>query len=376
VARVILAGGGYAGIQIAVGVLTPGCQVLLVDRSPVHQLITRLPEVVGGGVAPQRCGIPYDAFLPRCVQRIEAEITGIDPLRREVRTENGTYQADSLAVTLGSEIEDLGIDGVHDHAFALKSIDDAVRLRDCLRELSARKGQVRVTIVGAGYTSTEVAGQLSDPGVRSLASGTRVTVTVVSPESRLLIEANERVSTIAEATLRRKGVTFRFNTPVERVHAGEVQLAGGETLPSDITVWAMTTRAVSVVQRAWNSNGKRLPVDPYLRSPAMTGVYLAGDIALAHDYRNDRVVPASAQMAVQEGAVVARNIAADLQRTRPRDFRPVFLGEALALGGSDGVAEVGGLVFTGRRALAIKRAALARYVASLGGVRLVRHYAL
>jgi NADH dehydrogenase len=103
-------------------------------------------------------------------------------------------------------------------------------------------------------------------------------------------------------------------------------------------------------------------------------VYVAGDAAEVFDFTRGKPVPWTAQLAVQEGEVVARNIAASLEDRPLTEFQAWPLGEALSLGGTDAVAEVAGLVLSGRPAAMVKRAALLRYLRSLGGPRLIARY--
>jgi NADH dehydrogenase len=146
-------------------------------------------------------------------------------------------------------------------------------------------------------------------------------------------------------------------------------------LEADVVLWAAHSRAWPLCGNTARAGvDGRVVVDPYLQAEGLSRVFVAGDTALAYDYVHDRVASSSAQLAVQQGALVARNLAAALEGRPLREYRPHILGEALSLG-RDGAAEVGGVVVTGRAALAVKEAALVRYLRSLGGVRFVSEYA-
>jgi NADH:ubiquinone reductase (H+-translocating) len=109
----------------------------------------------------------------------------------------------------------------------------------------------------------------------------------------------------------------------------------------------------------------KIAVDPYLSVEGQERIFACGDASSAYDYAKGQVSASSAQLALQEGDVVARNIDA-MVRGRPlREYRPRVIGEALSLGGDDAVAEVGGLLLFGRAAAVVKRAALLRYLAGL-----------
>jgi NADH dehydrogenase FAD-containing subunit len=132
-------------------------------------------------------------------------------------------------------------------------------------------------------------------------------------------------------------------------------------------VWAGQTRLgidVHGLSRQLVSEAN-IGVDAYLRVDGLDRIFACGDASSAYDYAKGQVSASSAQLALQEGDVVARNIDA-MVRGRPlREYRPRVIGEALSLGGDDAVAEVGGLLLFGRAAAVVKRAALLRYLAGL-----------
>jgi NADH dehydrogenase len=180
---------------------------------------------------------------------------------------------------------------------------------------------------------------------------------------------------MAEAVLRSKGVSFMLRSAVECVEGGHVVLASGAGVPADVVVWAAHTRSSSQAGDGWQRGiDGRIVVDPYLRAAGSERIFIAGDNALAYDYARDRPAPSNAQLAVQQGALVAQNVAAASHGRTPAEYRPRMLGEALSLGGKDGVAQVGGVVVSGRLALTAKQAALIRYLSGIGRPGLTARY--
>jgi NADH dehydrogenase len=260
----------------------------------------------------------------------------------------------------------------------LKSVDQARRFSQLLVDRADQASTLSIVVVGSGYTGTELAGELAEPGNLPLGAGRRaVNVTVVSMDSRLLAEGNERLAAVAQRALTAKGVRFLLGVRVQQVDAAGVMLESGRRIPADLVVWAARTRAPREVAQDGVMAGLagKIAVDPYLRVPGCEGVYAAGDVALVRDYRWGTYVPATAQFALGQADTMAHNIAAELDGQGLQEYRPHSLGEALSLGGKEGVAELGGVLVTGNAALAAKNAALARYLYRLGGLRLVRQYA-
>ena len=374
---VCILGGGYAGLRVAralSGRLESGWTITLVDRGTCHQLITRLPEVVAGTIAPEAACLPFATVLTRRVTHLAADIASVDLESRAVTTSHGEVRADIVVIAFGTAPYRALIPGAVQHTTPLKSVEDAVRIRDTIAGMRRSQSLVSVVIVGAGYTGTEVAGELTAPGYadrRSAGLG-RVSVRLVAEDPRLLPQASTRLSNAVETILRARGVPIHLGQSVDRVDGSGVHTRTGDSYGADLVIWAGETRvAWNVIQPAaiHDASGK-LPVDPYLRVRGDEDTFACGDIALVYDFAHGRVAASSAQLAVQEGDTVARNVASRATGRPPVEFRPHVLGEALGLGDSDGAAEVGGAIVTGRAAIAVKRAALVRYLAGLSRPRL------
>lgn len=369
---VCILGGGYAGVRVArelAGRLDSAWTITLVDRGQCHQLITRLPEVVAGKIEGAEACLPFSRVLPRRVQFRLADVLGVDLKGCRVDTSEGTIRPDFLVIALGTAPNFLGIPGAESHCVTVKSVQDATRLRDSLVDLRSRLAAVRVVIVGAGYTGTEVAGELSADEYRGSPAGgsSWVDVRIVADDARLLPQASRRVSAAVERILRNRHVPLHLGQSVQSVDAAGLQTASGTRFEADLVVWAGQTRVAVSVQGSTRQSLPvgNIPVDPYLRADGLDTIFACGDASLAFDFAHDRVSASSAQLALQQGDVVARNIDATVRGRLLQEYRPHVIGEALSLGGDDAVAEVGGLLLSGRAAVAVKRAALLRYLAGL-----------
>lgn len=376
--RVVIAGAGYAGLQAALRLARssqPGA-ITVVDRNDYHQLITRLPELVGGTLHPSKVRIPYLRLLGQGIAHVQAEVTALDPEDLAIETRAGRIRGDYLIIALGSSPDFHGVPGTQEYAYPVRSVSQAQALRQRIEQVTAERDHVRVVIVGAGYTGTEVAGELAECG-RRLGKSKTISITVVAPESGLLKEADPRLGITAERILREKGIHFRLRHEVTAIERDRVLVTPGEPCQADVVVWAARASAAPphLPGAATLVADGRISVDPYLRPAQFKRVYLAGDLAAPYDFQLDRLAPPSAQMAVEEGNTAGSNVASLIAGCEPREFRARELGEALALGGSQGVASLAGTIVTGRPALAVKKAALLRYLYGIGGAGLAREYA-
>jgi len=373
VPSVLVLGGGYAGIAAVTRLLRrPGREwkITLVDRGEGHELQTRLPAVLAGRLTTEKAVIPFTRLLDGRVDLIHGAATAIMPAERAANVGAQTIRADHLVIAVGGTPDFLGIGGAAENCFVFKSVADAQALQGAIAGFD-RSRPIHAVVVGAGYTGTEVAGELAHWPDR------QIEVVVVADTDRLLQDGAERLGVVAQHILADAGVTFRLGVMVDRVTGSSVHLETGEEIPADIVVWAAhTSGAGATLDAPWRLTvDGRIVTEPSLQAAGFPRVWVAGDAAAIYDYRLDRPVPSSAQMAVEEGRLIADNILAVEAGLPPEEFRPVKLGEALTLGDGTGVADVGGVVVTGRAAGAAKEAALVRYLLRIGGPRLAARYA-
>ncbi|HEX6509472.1 MAG TPA: FAD-dependent oxidoreductase [Chloroflexota bacterium] len=370
--RICIVGGGYAGLRVARslrGRLDEQWDILLVDRSDCHQLISRLPEIVAGRVDPDKASVPFERVIGGQTRHLAADVHRVDLGSLTCRTSRGPLESDWLVVAAGSSADFLGVPGAEAFTFTLKSVGDAVSIRERLADLRSSQAEVQVVIVGAGYTGTELAGELSalPPVTESEKQLGRVNVKLVAADDRLLPQGNERMSRQIDRALRSRGIPIFLGVGVARADPRRVVLKDGTAFSADLIVWAAQSRgaASALAPQARQSADGRLAVDPYMRVEGHDRSFACGDAAFVYDYVKGMSAPSSAQVAVQEGEAVAMNLAAAIRGRSMREFRPHVLGEVISLGGHDGVAEVGGVLLTGRAAAAAKQAALLRYLAGL-----------
>jgi NADH dehydrogenase len=320
----------------------------------------------------RRTIIRLERIVPPRVRVLKGEIEDVSPGSLEVRTDKETIKADWLVVCLGTAASDLGVPGAGDHVLPLKSAQDCLRLRKRLQEVRASGRDSRVVVVGGGYTGTEIAGELSDPGY--LKAGPPLDVTIVQPDNRLLPHGNPELAAAVHGILERRGVGIRCGVWLSKIDGQSVQLETGESLPADLVVWTASTRPARVVKAALGASSEgRVAVDPYLRAFGNERVYVAGDLAGALD-TGGNLLPASAQVAVRQGVQIGQNISRALSGKQLQEFRPRVLGDALTLGRQDAAAEVAGVLSTGLVAQGLKRAALFRYLSGFGSLALLRDY--
>jgi NADH dehydrogenase len=264
----------------------------------------------------------------------------------------------------GSSTSDFGIPGVDEHAFPLKTLPDAMRLRNHILTTFEKAdthpelidgGTLTFVLAGGGPTGVELSGALSELIGHNLAADfhhldiTRACIELVEMSDRLLPAFSPGSQKAALNTLRRMGVHVRLKATIAKVSADSVTLSDGTVIPTSTVVWTAGVRANPLADRlgAEQGRGGAARVLPDLSVPGHPEVFVVGDLAGGTD-RQGRPTPMLAQVAIQGGRRAARNIRRlhDGKPTHP--FRYHNHGIMATVGRRFAVAELpGGLKLQG-----------------------------
>lgn len=372
---IVVLGAGYAGIR-CVSTLAHARQhgstdvrLVLIDRSPYHQLITWLHEVASEAIPAERARIPLRQLLPtEHVEFVQAEVTRLLPADRQVLTDRGAFSYDRLVIALGSDTAWPPIPGLREHAFPLRWWNEAVRLRNHIRRQFAIAGRAKqratrrrhacVVIAGGGFTGCQLAGELAH-WLPLLADEYGVPLDdvhliLLEAQSHLLPTWRRWVGRRAERILRSKGVDVRLNTPLERAAKNHI-VAGGTTIETYTLIWTGGIQAPALLAESGLPTGSqgRVRTTTFLRVPGFPELYAAGDCALVRDAAGT-LLPATAAQALRQGAYVAKALLAEMSGEELEPYRPRHLAMFLSLGGGDAIGDVFGFPVRGRPAGLLK----------------------
>jgi NADH:ubiquinone reductase (H+-translocating) len=375
--QVVVAGAGYAGLHVALRLMAklrdnPVVELTLVDRHDYHQVLTELPRVAGGTRAAGAVRIPLQDMLATRVRFVQAEITGFDLPGRRLLTRAGPVGWRWLVLALGSRPNDFAIPGLAQHALSLYSAGDAERVwaavSKALGEAAAATGPERqrrlatVVVGGGGATGVELAGELAEilPEVASrhgLAPG-RPAVQLVEAGPTILAGSSPQLIGNATRILADLGVQVRTNAIVAAATEEGFRLKGGQLVEGGVFIWAGGVKAPELVVGSGLPAGHngRVKVDRYLRVLDHPQIYAAGDLASVTDPRTGHVLPPLAQVALEEGETVARNLDAELNGRPLEAFTFHDKGFVVSVGTRRGVADIAGITTGGRLAHLLKDA--------------------
>jgi NADH:ubiquinone reductase (H+-translocating) len=375
--QIVVAGAGYAGLHVALRLTAklrsrPEVGVTLVDRHDYHQAITELPRVAGGTRAADAVRIPLQDVLATRVRFVQAEITGFDLAGRRLLTGAGPIGWRRLVLALGSRPNDFAIPGLAQRTLSVYSADDAERVWEAVSQAltaaaaAGDPGQQRrlatVVVGGGGATGVELAGELAEilPKVASRhgLAPDQPAVLLIEAGPTILAGSSPQLIDNAARILADLGVQVRTNAVVAAAAEEGFRLTDGQLVEGGVFVWAGGVKAPELVAESELPTGHngRVKVDRYLRVLDHPEIYVAGDLASVTDPRTGHVLPPLAQIALEEGETVARNLDAELGGGPLEAFTFHDKGFVVSVGTRRGVADIAAITTSGRLAHLLKDA--------------------
>ncbi len=377
----IILGAGYAGLTIAQEVHHRSrgkIPIVLVDRSPAHVLRTELYQIGEIASAPDtaRWTVPLaDLFEHTSVRTVQATIQGIDLPGRTVTLDSGPIRYRALAICLGSVAAYYGVPGAAEFTHQIYRLSGAQRLAAALREMETASARLpgerrpRLVVVGGGTTGVELAAEVATTDWSAITGpGTRPPdVVLLTGSLPFLAGLPGPVVERAARILRRSGVAIVPGLNVTRVEPGRVSIEDGSVFACDVAVWCAGLEAPPVVKALPVPHGRagRLAVEPTLMVPGHPGVVGVGDVIEVKDPTTGAVVPGTAQAALAEARVAARNLVAAWNDRPLVPFSYRERGVLVALGLGEGAGTVRHLTVWGSPASILKRLVQRDYARSV-----------
>ena len=375
--QIVVAGAGYAGLHVTLRLTaklrnSSKMELTLVDRHDYHQAITELPRVASGTRAADAVRIPLQDMLTERVRFVQTEINGFDLAGRRLLTGAGPIGWDRLVLALGSRPNDFAIPGLAERAMSLYSASDAERVWAAVGKAltaaaaEADPGRQRrlatVVVGGGGATGVELAGELAEilPAAASShgLAADRPAVQLIEAGPAILAGSSAQLIDKAAKILSDLGVQVRTNAMIAAATEEGFRLTDGQLVEGGVFVWAGGLKAPELVADSELPTGHngRVKVDRYLRVLDHPEIYVAGDLASVTDPGTGHVLPSLAQVALEEGETVARNLNAE-QAGKPLEaFTFRDKGFVVTVGTRRGVADIAGITTGGRLAHALKDA--------------------
>ncbi|MGI5838958.1 MAG: NAD(P)/FAD-dependent oxidoreductase [bacterium] len=359
--KVLILGGGYAGVETALALNRKkgrdDIEITVIDKNDYHTLLTELHEVAGNRIDEDGIIIPFQRIFKHIdVNYVTDEITGFDFDNKKISSARREYAYDYLILAMGSTPNFFGIPGLKEHAFTLWSYDDAIRIREHIRDCFVqarsetdavrRKRLLTFVVAGAGFTGVEMIGELAI-WVKRLCreygiARDDVRLMIVDMLPRVLNTLNEKNAAKAHRYMEKKlGIEIRLKTAVGSVSADGFQ-AGEEFIPTATVIWAAGVRASEDVEKLAVEKvaARRLKVDEYCATQH-EGVYAVGDIS-GFSGKNEKPYPAMVENAIQTGHGAAVNILKSIRGEKPEPVTVKMHGTMVCVGNYFAVSEIMG----------------------------------
>jgi NADH:ubiquinone reductase (H+-translocating) len=372
--KILIVGGGFGGYTVA----TDLCKmtrhrddvgILVIARENFFTFWPMVPGIVSSDIDARNVAQPLRrALILAGASFRRAAVTDVDPERRVVKADGGIeFPYDQLIISLGGMPNFFGIPGVQEHSMTMRGVEDAERVRNRVierfEEVSLMREEVpdsklTFVVIGGGATGVEVASEIHTLVHENLAPDYpnidpyRVRVYLIEALPNILPELDPALRRAARSRLANERIEVLIGAMAEEITGDRVKLKGGREIPTENVIWTAGNRPNQTIQDFGLPFDERtgIQVDLTLRVDGHDDIWAIGDCAAVQDVRQEdgRIVPPTAQAAIQEGHVVARNVLKTIDgKDDFEEFKYKPLGQLVELGSDFAVNEVMGVRFTG-----------------------------
>ncbi len=363
--RVAIIGAGFGGLWAARSLANKPVDVLVVDRNNYHTFLALLYQVAAAELDAEDIAYPVRNILCRDpnIDFVLAHARRIDLKNRVIETDGEAISYDYLILAAGSVSHTFGVPGVETHAYFLKTLEEAVLLKNHIiccferatRETDAarRRSLLTFVIVGGGATGVEYAGALSElvhgplvQDYRTIDFGA-VRIILLEREDTLIGNMPESVRTYTQERLSKMGVEVRLGSSVAEATPDRVILGGSDQIETRTVVWTAGVKGEPIAGLSGlpvEGNG-RVPVLPTLQVPGYPEISIVGDLASIKE--DGRVLPMVAQVAIQSGVAAAKNILQQIDGRQPQPFLYRDRGSMITIGRNTAGVAIGSTTYTG-----------------------------
>jgi len=358
--RVVIVGGGFGGLKLANKLKNSGFQVVLVDKNNYHQFLPLIYQVASAGLEPSSISFPFRKIFQKWEDFYfrMAEVNAIVAEENMIEASIGDLYYDYLIIAAGTVTNYFGNKNIENAALPMKTVTEALLMRnvllsnfekaltsDCPEE---KQALLNIVIVGGGATGVEISGVLSEmkrfilPKDYPDLDRKQMNIYLVEASSKLLGVMSANASASAEKFLKDMGVNVLLNKKVENYENDKVIFDDGSVLLTKTLIWVsgVTATTFDKLDPALLTRGRRIQVNEYNKLEGSDNIFAIGDICLQTEENYPNGHPQVAQVAIQQGELLADNILKIEKGQTPVAFHYRDLGSLATVGRNRAVADI------------------------------------
>ncbi|HEY5505637.1 MAG TPA: NAD(P)/FAD-dependent oxidoreductase, partial [Sedimentisphaerales bacterium] len=363
--KVVIIGAGFGGLWAARTLANQPVDVVMIDRNNYHTFLALLYQVAAAELTAEDIAYPVRSVFSKIpnIGFVLAYARRIDLQNRQIETDGETIFYDYLILANGSVTSTFSVPGVEEHAYFLKTLEEAVALKNhiiCCFEAAARepdaekrKSLLTFIIVGGGATGVEYAGALTElihgplikdyPGI----DFSEARIILLEVAGQLVLSMPSNIQDYTAGQLRRMGVDVRLKAAVAEVSSDRVVLKGTENIETNTVIWTAGVKGegLAAVSDIPVTRDGRVAVNEALQIKDQQNIYVIGDLASINE--GQRILPMVAQVAIQSGVTSAQNILRQMAGLAPQPFIYKDRGSMITIGRKAAGVAIGSRTFTG-----------------------------
>lgn len=359
--RVVIVGAGFAGIRLAKKLSSRYFQVILLDKNNYHQFQPLLYQVATSGLEPSSISFPLRKIFQsyaHVFMRI-TEVLSVDAVAKMISTSAGIIPYDFLVLAYGATTNYFGNANLQKHAFPMKSVAEALLLRNTLliqleKALTVtteeeRMALMNVVVVGGGPTGVELAGSLAEmkncilPKDYTELNFKEMRIILLEATPRLLGAMSPASGDKVVGYLQKLGVEVMTGLAVKDYDGHKILLSDGSVLPSNCLIWAAGIKGFALpgIPASSFAPNERILVNECNEVAGMTDVFALGDIAMMQSEKYARGHPQVAPVAIQQATLLAQNLKNRVENMPLKPFAYHDQGSMATVGKNKAVVEIG-----------------------------------
>jgi NADH dehydrogenase len=364
--KVIIVGGGFAGIQLIEHLDQDLFDVLLIDKLNHHQFQPLFYQVATSQLEPSSISFPFRKILQerKNTQIRMAEVLSVDPPANTINTTIGSFNYDYLVIAAGCKTNFFGKEGLEKNTFSLKTTYDAIKIRNSILQSfedllsideSEKEYLLNIVIVGAGPTGVELAGAFAEikknilPKDYPLIDFKNLKIILLEGSGHTLNSMSNMAKKTSEKYLKSMGVTVKTNVFVTDYDGNIIKLNNGESIKTRRVIWAagVTGNIIKGIDKKVIVLNGRMIVDRHNLVKGYSNIYAIGDIAYMETPAYPKGHPQVANVAINQARKLSKNLKSLLKNKPLREYEYRNMGSMATIGKNKAVVDLPFIRFQG-----------------------------